>query len=511
MEHLGVEMGLINIPPEKYFLRGRRGKTLEELAAEAYLLPDEEKPFASAPDRLIAFAIHQALKKLEFPALEEDERPEMRRQIDSSTPDPLSMIHLDWFTIASQGYLNLGPKSVYLFTVGFWNLLAHFLSNQAMRLIEDSLGYHSIIGNWNAAVALPWFIEDFSDAEYYAPLDGFGNFVSKICRRIKKNGGVINTATQLTKVSALNGPQGYKWKLTFKDGKKNTYLCKKLVLALPRAALERLRVEKVKPWQELRKTQLSSVKPHNLFKILLVYETPWWKKTPNPGGDAGKVITDQPLRQIYYYGPKWINKHTSTAGRKTPSWPFIMASYCDEYYSEFWSTFFSTHWRLGEAYFEEPRNVNLDEPTKRRLIEIARQDGVHWRMVNKIHRQLSDLHELRPEEIPKPVVGVFMNRDWEPYSGGWHTWEVSVRSWLVTKRMIQPFADTYPDIYICGEAYSVEQGWIEGALNTAERVLFQKLNLPQPKWFAGDDFKHYLLRATARGATARAAGNVTAE
>src|ERR1051325_1313261 len=38
MAHLGQEIGLMDIPGQKYFLRGRRGESLEELAVEAYLL-----------------------------------------------------------------------------------------------------------------------------------------------------------------------------------------------------------------------------------------------------------------------------------------------------------------------------------------------------------------------------------------------------------------------------------------------------------------------------------------
>jgi hypothetical protein len=262
-------------------------------------------------------------------------------------------------------------------------------------------------------------------------------------------------------------------------------------------ALEKLNVIKVEPWGQFRKFYLPTVKPHNLFKILLVYKTAWWTKTRYPGGETGKVITDQPLRQIYYYGPRWIKKHASAQRRKTkkPTWPFIMASYCDEYYSEFWSTFFKTHWRdMGDAYFEPPKGEVLDQKTKARFRTIAAQDGVHWRMVNKIHRQLSDLHQTPPERIPKPILGVFMNWDWDPYGGGWHTWEVSIRKWEITGRMLEPFSG----MHICGEAYSDEQGWIEGALNTAERLLFQKFDIPAPKWFDGDDFEDYLLRAVAR-------------
>ena len=36
--------------------------------------------------------------------------------------------------------------------------------------------------------------------------------------------------------------------------------------------------------------------------------------------------------------------------------------------------------------------------------------------------------------------------------------------------------------YVCGEAYSANQGWVEGAVNTAERVLETHFGVRRPSW-----------------------------
>jgi hypothetical protein len=54
-----------------------------------------------------------------------------------------------------------------------------------------------------------------------------------------------------------------------------------------------------------------------------------------------------------------------------------------------------------------------------------------------------------------------------------------VKSWEVKEQIIQPFDGKRDDqdqplnlpLYICGEAYSDAQGWVEGALRTAALVL----------------------------------------
>ena len=48
------------------------------------------------------------------------------------------------------------------------------------------------------------------------------------------------------------------------------------------------------------------------------------------------------------------------------------------------------------------------------------------------------------------------------------------------KRMRQPFKDE--KVYIVGEAYSGSQGWVEGALTTAEKVLRESFHLEPAEW-----------------------------
>ena len=61
---------------------------------------------------------------------------------------------------------------------------------------------------------------------------------------------------------------------------------------------------------------------------------------------------------------------------------------------------------------------------------------------------------------------------------GWHSWDPHYEPWEVVNGLAQPFEDA--KIYTCGEAYSLEQGWAEGALRSAELVL-KKLGLSPPK------------------------------
>ena len=94
-------------------------------------------------------------------------------------------------------------------------------------------------------------------------------------------------------------------------------------------------------------------------------------------------------------------------------------------------------------------------------------------MVAEVARQLAVIHGLA--YTPEVCNAAF--RDWgdDPFGGGWNSWNIGVKSEDVKRQIVQPSAQRA--LYICGEAYSDAQGWVEGALQTAEMVL-EKLGVP---------------------------------
>ena len=57
----------------------------------------------------------------------------------------------------------------------------------------------------------------------------------------------------------------------------------------------------------------------------------------------------------------------------------------------------------------------------------------------------------------------------DPFGDGWNSWNIGVKSWEVKRQIIKPLGER--SLYICGEAYSAAQGWVEGALQTADMML----------------------------------------
>ena len=63
---------------------------------------------------------------------------------------------------------------------------------------------------------------------------------------------------------------------------------------------------------------------------------------------------------------------------------------------------------------------------------------------------------------------------------GWHTWKQGVKSWEVMPAVRTPLPGIA--LHIVGEAWSTDQGWVEGAFQTVEALLVDDLKLAPPTW-----------------------------
>ena len=99
-------------------------------------------------------------------------------------------------------------------------------------------------------------------------------------------------------------------------------------------------------------------------------------------------------------------------------------------------------------------------------------------LVAEVHRQLIEMHNIR--SAPRPYAAIY--HDWikDPFGGGVHFWNVGVKSWEEIPNMVHPVPKA--PVYVCGEAYSDSQGWVEGALRTAECVCTKHFGLPRMRF-----------------------------
>ena len=426
----------VDEPQNIAFLRGIH------LRLSQFTMEPDEVPYdltflerGSSPGRIIINAIEQIVPGITDSDLTEPQRREMARTAE------------------------FGGRPLY--QQGFWNVLLRVISGEAYQLGRDAGGYNSTLSNWNAADAIPWYLSDFGiDPDYKGFKRGFQQVPETLAKLFDGSGDAIRLKSPLRGFER----KGDRFELIFD---KKSVTASQLILAMPRRSLDLVSPQSPLLREPDVQVLIESVTPRPLFKLFTTYADPWWRASgySEPDGtfvpvQAGRTVTDLPVRQTYY----WPTDE-GTPATSGPS--MLMASYDDGSNIGFWDGLRPRRrqaWREGR---EVPKMANAFQGS-------AVDTDNEWKnftapepMVMEVARQLASIHGLT--YTPRVEEAAF--RDWgdDPYGGGWNSWNIGVKSWEVKKQIVQPL-DATP-MFICGEAYSDAQGWVEGALQTADLVL----------------------------------------
>lgn len=361
---------------------------------------------------------------------------------------------------------------------GFWDLMFRALSNEGYQFMKDAGGYDANVANANAVTQLP--ATEYSDSTVFLTLaDGYDQLPITLAETFNASmpGGLpegkrIFMNHRLADLGIGPANAEYRFTLTFEPtatttgttrvtgGKGVTVRAKKVILAMPRRSLELISSPLFEdPWL---KANLGSVLIQSAFKLFLAYESPWWR---SQGLVAGRSVTDLPIRQTYYFG---------TEAEQEGGLPFLnsllMATYNDISTVPFWKGL-----ELG-APFEGHRPACLEDGVGKVVPDM--EFPVTDEMVQVANQQVAAVHAL--PGLPMPYSAVYHSWNEDPYGGGWHEWKAAYRLDEVMCRMRRPVDGV--DVHIVGEAYSYGQGWVEGALDTAESTLQEFFGLPYPRW-----------------------------
>ena len=404
------------------------------------------------------------------------------------------------FNLTSQDWNEIKPRLIYGFPgpysgmkvndIGFWNLIKDREGQEAYEYLAVAGGYYSNTINWNAAEAFPYMVGDFSNLSttYKTITTGYDQIAIALAKAFDAQPGTTMERARLISFDRNQlGKRRYVLTL-YSVGLRRTWAiyCDHIILAMPRRSLELLDQFNFffdADTQHERQANIASVIMEPSFKLLMGFETPWWKQPPLEA-TAGESITDLPMRQCYYFGTDPNDSHS-----------LFLAAYNDMQTVPFWSVLEPTpatpthpprhqvhrraHERLTFAHHPKftPRATALASAAALAALGDVQAPAV---MVHEAIAQLREMHG--PQQvIPDPYVTYFKNWTEDPYGGGYHAWKAGVDVQKVMQYMRQP--DPAESIHICGEAYSDQQGWVEGALCEAEKMLQgPSFKLSWPSW-----------------------------
>lgn len=384
-----------------------------------------------------------------------------------------------------------------------WDLaIAMGYSNECVQMMYSLSGFNgTYLSRTNAGEAFQ-LLEDFpANPDFHTLENGFSTLPNALVREITKER--IHLRTEVTSIASRTR-DGYTVEYATHDASgvvtTGTVQARKLILAIPRLPLEQLFLRSpalsrpgdrasARLWDTL---QTSTNQP--LLKINLYYSTPWWghNVSGQPSVGYGPNFSDLPLGSVYpFYAvddeafaaleyQNWLAlRHEQPPERlrvklaqiqdKKYVLPAALTIYCDYLNINFWKALQQN----GPLFDSEmQRRYNHEKP---QVVFPASQAVVD--AATGFFKQL-----FNTSYIPRPVLtsariwdGSALTRTppSDRFDFGVHQWGLHANDAEVIPYLVEPLEN----LYTCGEAFSDYQGWVEGALRSADLVLAQAFDL----------------------------------
>ncbi|GAD52346.1 tryptophan 2-monooxygenase [Halarchaeum acidiphilum MH1-52-1] len=346
--------------------------------------------------------------------------------------------------------------------LGMWTVLEDRIGHEGYEFLTDAEGYDALTANWNAAHAMADVALDFASDPDFRTLDGgFDRLPYALADALLARGSTIRTRSELRGIRETPDA-GRRYALALADRADGnatwTVGTDRVVLALPRRALDRLDRRGPLDGGAFRRN-LGAVIAQPALKLLLAFDEPWWER--EFAADAGASVTDLPIRQCYYFG-------TNDADERS----LFLASYDDERAVSFWADL------ADDTTRGEPRPADPGIDANANELEATDAPDV---MVETAMAQVEELHGV---DLPEPYAAYYKNWGKDPYGAGYNHWKPDFDVGEVMAFMRRP--DPAHDVHVVGSAYSGRQGWVEGALCTAEKTVQESFGASRPAWLDDD-------------------------
>ncbi|HLJ51860.1 MAG TPA: FAD-dependent oxidoreductase [Rhizomicrobium sp.] len=344
----------------------------------------------------------------------------------------------DWRKIRA-GYLFKGKQ------LRDWTnraLLLEGMSEEELALTEDASGYDDWIEGESGLDELDYyFAHDDESQPFQTLVGGYQGLPLTLAERAANAGAGVARTERLVSLGVTSSG----FALAFRDrlDRVSELTSTSVILALPRRALECI-ADFPLARQPRFASLIASVTPIPACKSLLLYERPWWREH---GIVEGRSITDMPARQFYCFGAEPERTASEAAGGYG-----VLMAYCDEKSVQTWTALAAPN-----AGF-----VSLDGDAA---------------LAREVHREAQLV--IGTTDL-KPLAAYFQNWTVDPYGGGWHYYALGHDGEADAEAILKPIPDQ--ELYVCGEAYSHAQGWVEGALERTETVLQRHFGLVPPAW-----------------------------
>lgn len=309
------------------------------------------------------------------------------------------------------------------------SLPEQLLANSTLKQLSSIMGidwiwkefpYDAEVGTLRADLGLAAFLdgEMRDNDDFFIVKEGFGELIERMLDEYKDLGGKVRTSIEVVEllsgpaVRTIEHPKSHSAsKISRKTSADNKVAVEKIIKTDKIIfACHALGLQKIKGVRDI--PSVSYVKMRPLVRIYAKFPVDARSKAWFDG--IPKTVTDTHIR---YFIP--IDVAAGTA----------MISYTD-------------------ADYAEPIVAEVDA---------GKKDAVEKKIMEDLRRVFKD------REIPEPeLVRIYA---WSEGASYWLPGNYSPQ--LVSEQIMNPI----PDVYICGESFSLRQAWVEGALEHTDKML----------------------------------------
>lgn len=330
---------------------------------------------------------------------------------------------------------------------GFWAMLRQTgISEECLSMLTHVMGFMGPYEAYiNAGEGLQ-ILFDFPSVTFFTLKDGFESLPTSLENEIKSCFGtfVFNETIQSI---VKNGSS------ITATGSKQTYEASKVILAIPKAPMTQLAQQSPMLSNNNQfMAAVDTVQDMELTKIGLYFKERWWLTNKNINILNGPNFTDLPMGSLYTFS----QYPSDDQNDKEYIGPAAITQYTDYIRGNFWMELQN----IGEIYKPKGSFVNLNPPNTQ---------PCSVNVVNEMMKQIKLVFGLdESDEVPEPVLSTYRVWGQGDFGYGYHQYKMNVDDLNDVYFQIYNPAE---NVYVCNEAWSPEQGWVEGALIMSDFML----------------------------------------
>lgn len=355
-----------------------------------------------------------------------------------------------------------------------WGLLRDMgYSEECIAMLSETIGFAGPFKSMANAGDAFQILADFpKDPHYYTFERGFSTLPNALKDRLSREFADRVTIVLSANAERVTRTEGeiivqYAQTRTTGGAPKETVLRKEvsarqLVLAAPakgcRDIFQSAPALRDAPEADVLWDALSAVLGMKLMKINLYFTKPWWQNgmTGRPPVQFGPSFSDLPINAVYpFYALPEEGREPLTGLPPIRDAAAALTIYCDFDNTNFWHGLQN----VGAA-FDSPLQQQMN--ARRPQVMYPASQAV----VSEARRQLAALFAVN--DVPEPVLTSYRLWDGEqPFAFAYHQWSLNADD----PALRETFANPMPGVYLCNEAFSDMQGWVNGSLRSCDLAL----------------------------------------